>query len=77
MQKTTLYLEDGLYERLVRLAADRGVTQALILREALTDYVAGKRQKPRSVGLGRSGKRLKGRLSERAEELLEGMGVEK
>lgn len=74
MRKTTLYLEESLHQQLLRIAEKRGVTQALVVREALARYVAPTKRKPKSVGMGRSGAHLKGRLSQRAEELLEGMG---
>lgn len=74
MHKSTLYLEEGLYERLVRVAQERDATQALVIREALQAYLSPTQRAPRSIGLGRSGKALKGRLSERAEALLKGMG---
>jgi hypothetical protein len=71
MHKTTLYLEDDLYETLKRLADSAGETQASIIREALRSFVSGKRpRRPRSIGLGRGGKDL----SERVEEALAGMG---
>ena len=71
MHKTTLYLDDELYARLQREADARGTTQALVVREALAAYVVRRKRKSKSVGLGRSGK---GDLSERAEELLSGLG---
>lgn len=71
MHKTTLYLDDALYARLQREAEARGTTQALVVREALAAYVVGRKRKSKSVGLGRSGK---GDLSERADELLAGLG---
>lgn len=45
-------------------------TQALLVREALAEYVV----KPRSIGLGRS---RRCDLSVRAEELLAGLGTER
>lgn len=74
MHKTTIYLDDDLYARLQREAEARGMTQALVVREALAEYVVRKRKRPRSLGLGRS---KRGDLSERAEELLEGMGTQR
>jgi predicted transcriptional regulator len=71
MHKTTLYLDDDLYARLQREADERGTTQALVVREALAAYVVRRRRKSKSVGMGHSGK---GDLSERAEELLKGLG---
>lgn len=74
MHKTTLYLDDALYARLQREADERGTTQALVVREALAAYVTRRRRKPRSVGLGRSGK---GDLSARADAYLAGMGTKR
>lgn len=74
MHKTTLYLDDELYARLQREADARGITQALVVREAIAAYVVRRKKKPRSLGLGRS---KRGDLSERAEELLTGMGTKR
>ncbi len=71
MHKTTLYLEDAIYAKIRRLADARGRTQAALIREAVAQYVSGKKRKPRSIGMGRSGR---GDLSTRAEALLEGFG---
>ena len=71
MHKTTIYLDDPLYRRIRRLARASGRTQASIIREALARYTTGANPRPRSIGLGSSGA---GDLSERAEELLNGMG---
>ncbi len=71
MHKTTLYLDDDLHARVQREADARGVTQALVVREAISAYVVRRKRQSKSIGLGRSGK---GDVSERAEELLAGMG---
>lgn len=71
MHKTTLYLDDELYLRLQREAEARGTTQALVVREAIAAYVVKRKKKPRSVGLGRSGK---GDLSTRTDDYLAGFG---
>lgn len=71
MHKTTLSLDDALYARLQREAEARGTTQALVVREALAAYLVRRQRKSKSVGLGRSGK---GDLSERADELVAGLG---
>jgi predicted transcriptional regulator len=71
MRKTTLYLDDDLYLRLQREAQARGTTQALVVREAISAYLVRGKRKPKSVGMGRSGR---GDLSERADALLAGMG---
>lgn len=71
--KTTVYLTEADYRRLKQLARRQGVPAAKLVREAVAEYVTrhAKRQLPRSLGLGRSGR---GDLSERVDELLEGMG---
>lgn len=72
-QKTTVYLDSEDYTRLKRLARERGESPAALIREAVAEY--GRRHAgralPRSLGAGRSGR---GYLSERDEELLEGLG---
>jgi hypothetical protein len=74
-QKTTVYLDAQAYRELKRLARLRGagVSPAFLVREAVADYVARHttRRRPRTVGAFASGKKD---LSERAEELLSGMG---
>jgi predicted transcriptional regulator len=73
MDKTTLYLDPEAYRRLKRIAADRKQTPAALVREAVAEYVArhGGTKLPASIGAGAS---RRGDLSERAEELLDGMG---
>ena len=72
MHKTTMYLDDDLYARVQRAADATGRTQASLMREAVAVYLAGgKTRRPKSLGLGRSGK---GDLGERAEDLLDGFG---
>jgi len=71
MHKTTLYLDDATYERIRRRAEASGTTQASIIREALAAFLGESMPRPSSIGMGDSGS---GDLSERAEELLEGMG---
>lgn len=71
--KTTLYLDDAVYRRLKVMARARGVAPAMLVREALAQFVASHdtRRRPRSIGAGAS---RRGDLSERAEDLLEGFG---
>jgi len=71
--KTTVYLSAGDYSRLKALARARRRTTAALVREAVAEYTRrhAPRQRARSVGAGRSGR---GDVSERAEELLRGMG---
>lgn len=70
--KTTVYLDREDYVLLKQLARRDGRKTAELVREAIAEY-ARKRgpAAARSIGAGRSGS---GDLSERAEELLRGMG---
>lgn len=72
--KTTVYLDAADYRQLKSLARAEGRAAAELIREAVSEYTrrrAGS-TRPHSVGAGRSGR---GDLSERAEELLQGMGA--
>jgi hypothetical protein len=75
MLKTTVYLDEADYARVKLIARKRGVKPAMLIREAVAQYAdqypTG--SVPRSIGLGRSGG---DDLSERAEEVLEGLGAE-
>ncbi len=55
MQRTTLMLPADLRDRLRRIAAERGVSMATVVREALEETVARARPTPRSLGIGASG----------------------
>ena len=55
MNRTTLMLPDDVRARLRRLAAERGVSMATIVREAIDEKIADVRPKPRSIGVGASG----------------------
>jgi len=71
--KTTVYLDEGDYRRLKAIARRRKRSAAELIREAVASYARreGGRSRPRSVAAGRSGR---GDLSERADELLKGIG---
>jgi hypothetical protein len=71
--KTTVYLDAAVYRRLKALARSQGRTAAELVREAVADYTArvSAPVRPSSLGAGRSGR---SDLSERAEELLTGIG---
>jgi hypothetical protein len=73
LTKTTLYLPAADYRRLKTLALREGRPAAELVREAVAEYARrrGGARLPRSLGAGRS---KRGDVSERAEELLEGMG---
>ncbi len=71
--KTTVYLDAADYRRLKALARAEGRPTAELIRAAVAEYAQRRvaRRFPASIGAGGSGD---GSLSERAEELLEGMG---
>jgi hypothetical protein len=55
MERTTLMLPDETRDELRRIAAERGVSMASIIREAIDEKVATYRPRPRSLGIGASG----------------------
>ncbi len=58
MDRTTLSLPDETRRRLRRLAAERGVSMAALIREAIEEKVerlAAMPPKPHSLGIGASG----------------------
>ena len=71
--KTTVYLAESDYRRLKSLARKLERPAAELVREAVAEYANRHTPKrlPRSLGAGSSGR---GDLSEKAEQLLEGMG---
>jgi hypothetical protein len=71
--KTTVYLPEADYRRLRVLARAQNRSTAHLLREVIAEYAKrhAPPRLPRSLGAGRSGR---GDISERAEQLLHGMG---
>ena len=71
--KTTVYLDANDYRRLKAIARQEGRPPASLVRQAVAEFAEryGKKPKSRSLGSGHSGR---GDLSERAEELLKGLG---
>jgi metal-responsive CopG/Arc/MetJ family transcriptional regulator len=57
MARTTISLEDQMLQELHRLADERRISMAALIREAVEQKLAGQRPKPRSLGIGASGKR--------------------
>jgi predicted transcriptional regulator len=55
MHRTTIMLPDEAIERLRRLAAERGISMAALIREAIEEKVDASRPRPRSLGIGSSG----------------------
>jgi hypothetical protein len=73
MKKTTVYLNDDDYRALKRIAQRAGRPPAELVREAVAEYAVqhARRGRARSVGAFTSRRRD---VSERAEDLLGGMG---
>ena len=73
MEKTTVYLNPDDYRRLKRLAAEQQRPSAELIREAVAEYTKrhAATRVARSIGAFSSGR---DDLSERAEELLTGLG---
>jgi len=55
MERTTLMLPDETRDRLRHIAAERGVSMATIIREAIDEKVDRVRPRPTSIGIGASG----------------------
>ena len=72
-QKTTVYLDEDAYRVLKQIARNQGKAPASVVREAVAEYNVrhAPRRQARSVGAFKSGRHD---LSERAEELLSGLG---
>lgn len=54
MNRTTFTIDDDVRLRLRRVAAERGVSMATIIREAIDEKVDRLAPKPRSLGVGAS-----------------------
>ena len=73
MHKTTIYLDDAVYEQIRSRAEREGSTQAAIIRRALEEYTLGQEPRlPQSLGMGRGSSDL----STRSDELLSGFGAD-
>ena len=57
MQRTTISVSEELLGRLRLIAAERRTSMAALVREALEEKVAGYHPRPRSLGIGASGRR--------------------
>lgn len=55
MRRTTIVAPQELLDRLRRVAEDRGVSFATVIREALEEKAEEAFPKPRSIGIGASG----------------------
>ncbi len=63
MDRTTLTLDEAMRRRLRKIAAERGISMAALIREAIDVAVERHAPMPRSLGIGASGKRDTGRLA--------------
>ncbi|MBK9546379.1 MAG: ribbon-helix-helix protein, CopG family [Dehalococcoidia bacterium] len=55
MRRTTVSLDDPMLRELHKLAAERGVSIAALVREAVEHTLSSHRPRPRSLGIGASG----------------------
>jgi predicted transcriptional regulator len=56
MRRTTIVASEELLDRLRCIAAERKTSMATVIREALEDKARSQRPKPRSIGIGNSGR---------------------
>jgi metal-responsive CopG/Arc/MetJ family transcriptional regulator len=70
MDKTTIYLPDELKAAVKRVARQRGISEAEVIRESIRTAVGGDRPKPRG-GLYSGAEPI----ARRADEYLEGFGT--
>jgi len=63
MDRTTLSLDPETRRRLRRIAAERGVSMAALIREAIDASIERAAPKPRSLGVSASGTRDTARLA--------------
>jgi metal-responsive CopG/Arc/MetJ family transcriptional regulator len=66
MHRTTIMLPETLYERVQRLAEERGESMGHVIRDALEDAATQYQPRMRSLGIGASGR---SDISERIDEL--------
>jgi predicted transcriptional regulator len=63
MDRTTLTLDEETRGRLRRIAAERGISMAALIREAIDEVIERHAPKPRSLGIAASGARDTARLA--------------
>jgi hypothetical protein len=63
MDRTTISLDLATRRRLRRVAAERGISMAALIREAIDETLERQAPKPRSVGVAASGARDTARRS--------------
>ncbi len=57
MERTTITLDKEMRQRLHRIASERGISMAALIREAIDETIEGHAPKPRSLGVAASGAR--------------------
>lgn len=62
MRRTTVTLDDPMLDELHRVAAERGISVAALIREAVEQKLTAHRPKPRSLGIAASGRSDTARL---------------
>ena len=55
MTRTTISIDDPVLKDLHRMAAERGISVAALIREAVEEKLESFRPRPRSLGIGASG----------------------
>jgi len=55
MKRTTITLDEATRRRLRRIAAERGISMAALIRKAIDETIKRYAPKPRSIGVGASG----------------------
>ena len=63
MHRTTIMLPEHVHAKVRRLAADRRVSMATLIREAIEDKVSDQQPKPTCLGMADSGYTDTGRLA--------------
>jgi metal-responsive CopG/Arc/MetJ family transcriptional regulator len=56
MERTTISLPENVLKRLRIVAAERGTSMAELIRQAVEEVVSRERPRPRSIGIGASGR---------------------
>lgn len=56
MERTTISLPEDILKRLRVVAAERGTSMAELIRQAIEEVVNRERPRPRSIGIGASGR---------------------
>lgn len=70
MRRTTILLEDDLADQLEYERRRRNQSTAAIVREALTEYLAGGKPRPRRLGFAKLGRSGYHDTSEKFDEIL-------